>query len=128
MIQAPRSDCLRGCRVLVLEDEYLLADDLKQALTLRGAAVVGPIGNLAEASEQVGRDGFDVAVIDVNLNGKTAYAIADQSDCKGIPFVFTTGYSKEVIPARFRNVIRWEKPYNPEQIICDVAKLCPMPS
>jgi len=61
---------LNRCRVLVVEDEYLLAYDLEKALRDHGADVVGPIANLSEALSQVRRDGFDVAAIDINLHGQ----------------------------------------------------------
>jgi DNA-binding NtrC family response regulator len=114
-----------GCRILVIEDDYFLADDLKQALTALGADVIGPIGNLTAAVKQVGSDGFDVAIVDINLQGEAAYVIADQLEREGIPFGFATGYGAEAIPSRFRNVIRWEKPCDVEQIARDVAQLCP---
>jgi CheY-like chemotaxis protein len=81
----------------VVEDEFFLADDLKKALGSRGAEIVGPIGHAEEALEQVGRDGIDVAVIDVNLHGQATYEIADRLLRDGIPFIFATGYATHAI-------------------------------
>ena len=100
---------LLGCRVLVVEDEYFLADDLRSELEAIGANVIGPVGDLGDARACVERDGFDVAVIDINLRGEAAYALADKLARQRIPFLFTTGYGAEVIPPRFENIIRWEK-------------------
>jgi hypothetical protein len=71
-------------------------------------------------------DGFDVAVIDINLRGECAYPIADKLMGLGKPFVFTTGYSAESIPDRFADVRRWEKPYQLERVAADIAELCAM--
>lgn len=115
---------LAGCRVLVLEDEYYLAADLEAALKSAGAQVVGPISELSKALEQLAYDGFEIAVVDVNLQGESAYKVADELQRQGIPFVFATGYSAHIIPARFHNVTRWEKPYNMDEIIADIVQLC----
>jgi DNA-binding NtrC family response regulator len=115
---------LTGCRVLVVEDEYFLATDLSQTLRAGGAEVIGPIFDLQSARDQVAKDGFDVAVIDLNLFDHAAYVIADELLRTNIPFVFATGYSQEVIPARFRDIRRWEKPYDVDKLVEDVGRLC----
>jgi DNA-binding NtrC family response regulator len=116
---------LEGCRVLVVEDEYFLAEDLGKALGDRGAHVVGPVGDLEEAVDQVSRGRIDVAVLDINLHDQAAYVLADHLEQAGKPFIFATGYSAAVIPHRFRHVIRMEKPYNIEDLVQMVARLCP---
>jgi DNA-binding response OmpR family regulator len=82
---------LVGCRVLIVEDEYFIAHDLEQALKSHGATVVGPIAGLAEAEDQIANDGFDVAVIDLNLRGQLAYSLGDELMRRHIPFFFVTG-------------------------------------
>jgi DNA-binding NtrC family response regulator len=115
---------LAGCRVLILEDEYFIAHDLEQGLKSLGAKIVGPIADLSEAQEQVGRDDFDVGVIDINLHDEMAYPIADELIQRRIPFVFVTGYGAEVIPERFRDVIRWEKPFEIPKLVAEIGRLC----
>jgi DNA-binding response OmpR family regulator len=75
---------------LIVEDEYLLATDLEESLRSEGAEIVGPIYELAQALTQVEKDGFDAAVIDINLRGQSAYLIADKLIEQRIPFVFAT--------------------------------------
>ncbi|GLR83370.1 response regulator [Bradyrhizobium iriomotense] len=111
------------CRVLIIEDEYILGDDLANAIRSLGIHVIGPVTELSDAMS-VGHDGFEVAVIDINLRGSSAYPIADELLCLGKPFIFTTGYGAETIPQRFRHVRRWEKPYELEKVAADVAELC----
>jgi len=119
-VQLPLKDCI----VLIVEDEYFIAEDLRSALERAGAKVLGPVAELSEAIEMVNRDGFDVAIIDINLHGHSAYVLADELARQDVPFVFATGYSAEVIPERFRHVKRWEKPYELGEVLDDVAGLC----
>jgi CheY-like chemotaxis protein len=116
---------LAGCRVLVLEDEYYIAADLEAALSSAGAEVVGTIGELSKALEQVAHDAFDIAVVDINLRGESAYMIAHELQRLRIPFVFATVYGAKDIPARFRDVPVWRKPYEMKGLVADVARLCP---
>lgn len=115
---------LRGCRVLIIEDEYFLANDLERTLKSHGAAeVIGPVSSFEKALALVQRDGFDVAVIDIKLHDSLAYPIADELLRQNIPFVFATGYSSEVIPERFRHVTRIEKPYHLPDLVRELAEV-----
>ncbi len=118
------SDKLKGCRVLIVEDEYLLAHDLEQALKLQGASIVGPIGQFDAAYRRAARDHFDVAIIDVNLRGEPAYPIAHELMRQRIPFVFYSGYEPNVIPERFAGVSLWRKPVNTSQLVEHIGQLC----
>ena len=112
-----------ACRVLIVEDEYFLATDLEESLRSEGAEIVGPVGELSEALAQVNEDGFDAAVIDINLRGQSVYPIADKLIEKQIPFVFATGYGQEALPSRFWEVKRFEKPYDAPAIAKHVVRL-----
>ena len=114
---------LTGCRVLIVEDEYFLADDLRVALKSLGANMIALVGDLGEALDLLAHGGFDIAVIDINLQGHPAFRIADQLQQRGIPFVFSTGYGAETIPGRFADVIRWEKPFDPRMAASDLIRL-----
>lgn len=115
---------LTGCRVLVLEDEYFLANDLEQELTARGAIVVGPFAEISRAKEQVTNGGFDVALIDIDLRGEPSFSIADELIRRRIPFIFVTGYGPEVLPVRFQRVRRCEKPVHMSEVLEEVGQLC----
>ncbi len=108
---------LGGARVLIVEDEYYLADDLSRALREAGAQVVGPVGSLTEAQAAVDERAFDCAVLDMNLRGDAAFPIADRLGEEGIPFVIATGYNSIALPDRFRDVPRVEKPFDTRQVV-----------
>ena len=107
---------LRGRRVLVAEDEYMLAEDLRAELERVGALVLGPVPSVAEALELVTAEpGPDVAILDINLGGEMAYPVADALRARGIPFVFATGYDAWSIPEAYKDVPRAEKPVEVKQ-------------
>jgi DNA-binding response OmpR family regulator len=83
---------LSGKRVLLVEDEYYIADELRRTLEAAGAEVVGPISTLAGASAALDEGAFDCAVIDLNLHGQRALPIADRLLDDGKSFAIATGY------------------------------------
>ncbi|MDF0488432.1 response regulator [Sphingomonas sp. H39-1-10] len=115
---------LRGCRVLVVEDEYLLADDLSVALSSAGAEVLGPVPSVDEAAERITAEPrIDVAVLDVNLRGDMVFPVADALIERGVPFAFATGYDCEALPDRFAAVPRVEKPFKAHRVAAILAPL-----
>lgn len=108
---------LRNWRILVVEDEYLLAADLENGLSDAGAIVVGPVGTLESALAMIkGAGQIDGAILDVNLSGLTAYPVADLLAQLRVPFIFTTGYDEGAIPPRFDHIPRCEKPYTMSKV------------
>ena len=114
---------LAGCRVLIVEDEWFLAADLQAALKSLGANVIALVGDLDEALDLLVHDGFDIAVVDINLRGRLAFSIAEQLRQRGIPFVFATGYNPNAIPDQFADVILWVKPFDPQMVARDIVRL-----
>jgi len=103
---------LAGCRILIAEDEWFLANDLQTVLNSVGADVVALVGDLDDAQAQVTCGGFDIGIIDINLRERHAFGLADELRRQGRPFIFFTGYGAEIIPARFADVARIEKPFD----------------
>ena len=102
---------LRGRRVLVVEDDFLIAKALSAFLRQVGAEIIGPVGTVKDAERViVGSERLDAAVIDINLRGEPVYPIAEMLQRKRVPFVFTTGYESGEVPAAFVNVPRMQKP------------------
>jgi len=98
-------------RVLVVEDEFFIAEDIADALRELGAEVIGPVPRLAEALAMINGSGpIDFAVLDLNLEGGADFSAADALIAHGIPFIFVTGYDRSFLPLRFRHVPYWEKP------------------
>src|SRR5574338_1291615 len=110
---APQGLELSGKRVLLVEDEYYIADDLRRTLNAAGADVVGPFSTVAKACDAVEEVTFDCAVIDLNLHGESAVAVADRLVEKGASFAIATGYGSSAVPDRLKDVPRIEKPFNP---------------
>jgi len=119
---------LTGRRVLVVEDEYFVADDIVRALHQLGAEVVGPFGSRDEALASFSvEDAIDVAVLDINLHGEPIYPLADALRQHGVPFVFATGYAKSSLPAAYRDIPRWEKPFDPKSLAQALSDLNALP-
>src|SRR3982074_779533 len=107
-----------GRCLLLVEEEYIIADDLALSLERLGFEIVGPAGSVQEALDLVSRNGdrLDGAVLDINLRGERAYPIADAIRDRGVPFVFPTGSDPQVTPAPYVTFPRCEKPVNLEQL------------
>ena len=98
-------------RVLVVEDEWMLADELRRDLEAAGATVLGPVGSVDEALRVLSDQPVpDAAVLDVNLNTKMVFPVATALRKRGVPFVFTTGYDCSALPDAFAGVVCFEKP------------------
>lgn len=115
------STALAGLRVLVIEDEALIALDIEATLTQAGCTVVGPLNRVDEALQAIGREGVDVAILDIHLKGETSLSLADALELRGTPFLFLTGYEADQIPPRhsFRPVIT--KPWEPAALLEGLA-------
>lgn len=86
-------DCpLTGLSVLLLEDEFLIALDAEEILTALGAAQVEVVNTLAAARDALGSCGFDLALLDINVNGEMSFPVAEQFAGKNVPVVFASGY------------------------------------
>lgn len=100
-----------GLRVLVVEDEMMVALLAEAVLTDLGHLPVGPALRLEEALLMVGSEVIDVAMLDVNLGDAKSFPIADLLRSRGIPFFFATGYGIEGLSAAYRDELVIEKPY-----------------
>lgn len=108
---------LDGLTVLIVEDEYYIADDLRIALRNAGANVRGPAATIAQAEALVRGGGFDCAVVDLNLHGDSVVPLALELSASGIPFAIATGYGNPAVPPELHHVTRIEKPFDPCVVI-----------
>jgi DNA-binding NtrC family response regulator len=116
---------MKGLRVLIVEDEFLLAMSLEDDLVLAGCAPVGPFSSLASATEATRREEFDLAILDVNLNGEPIYPLADELLSRRKPFVLVTGYGAASLPERFRDLPRLPKPYDLASLVREISRAVP---
>lgn len=117
---------LSGRRVLLVEDEFLIASDLAQLLRQQGAEVLGPAATVRSALDLLQQAAApDGAVLDVNLRGEMAFPVADALRARGVPFVFATGYTGEMIPERYAGVPCCEKPFEGPEIVRALASQHP---
>ncbi|WP_207553516.1 response regulator [Teichococcus deserti] len=109
-------------RILIVEDEFLLAEELAEGLMQAGATILGPVPTIAGAFNLIARQGAPSgAVLDVNLSGVAVYPLADALIELGIPLVFTTGYDPGALPRRFATVPRCDKPFNLPVVVTTMA-------
>lgn len=110
-------------RILVVEDESLLALDIADQLTEAGFDVVGPAMSVKMAQRLIGELGCDAAVLDVNLGTETVDPVAFSLQDRGIPFFFLSGNSREQLPAVFRDVQWVSKPVS-EGTLLEALRTC----
>jgi CheY-like chemotaxis protein len=114
---------LSSRHVLVVEDEYFIANDIAEALRQAGADIVGPAPDAQEAFRLLDAEPVDFAILDINLRGGTTFAVADRLARDEIPFVFATGYDRSIIPKRHQGIRIWEKPFDAAALVRDVSRL-----
>jgi CheY-like chemotaxis protein len=105
-----------GLRVLLVEDESLVALLMEDILAELGCRVLGPVARIAPAIASVEEDGFDLAVLDINLGGQPVFPVAKRLAERGIPFLFVTGYSRSEIARDFRDRPMLMKPFHHDEL------------
>jgi CheY-like chemotaxis protein len=111
-------------RVLVVEDEYTIAEDLCRELFEAGAVVVGPASTLGKAMALLlAEPRLDCAVLDINLGGEMVFPVADALAARGVPFIFVTGYDAGLTPERYSAILHCEKPVEPAAVARELCFL-----
>ena len=113
-----------GLRVLVVEDEPMIAMFLEDTIEMLGLQIVGPVAQLDEALAFAFKGGFDCAILDINIRGGNSYAVADLLRERGCPFVLSTGYSNWSIPKHLMEEKRLNKPYSTSELEFELRNLC----
>ena len=98
-------------RILIVEDDWMIAMDMSDMVEELGGAVVGPAGELARGLALAESEELAGAILDVNLNGETTFALADKLLTNNVPVIFATGYDATMLPGRFADVYRLPKPF-----------------
>ncbi|WP_043838745.1 response regulator [Muricoccus aerilatus] len=109
---------LQDRRILVVEDEYMIADEFCLELEEAGAVVVAPVATVEDALCTIASvQRLDGAVLDVNLGGKQSFEAADRLMQSGGAFIFTTGCDASSLPTRFDRTARCEKPISVNKVV-----------
>lgn len=115
---------MTGCRILVVEDEALIAVLIEDVLNEIGCAVIGPVARLDAALRLAEESELDGAILDVNIRGGQVFPVAETLRVRGIPFLLASGYGDWALPERFRDQVRLTKPFSASDLIAKVRHLC----
>lgn len=107
---------LAGVQVLVIEDEMMVAMLLEDMLSDIGCTQVGPARTVKSALKLIEHAEFDIAILDVNLNGDETYPIAEALTARGIRFVFASGYSAGGLRKEYRSIPFLQKPFQQREL------------
>jgi DNA-binding response OmpR family regulator len=114
---------LDGCSVLVVDDDFYLAEDSREALEEAGADVLGPYGREDEALGSLEDHLPDLAVLDLNLGAGASFKVARALKARGVPTVLVTGYDADVIPPDLADTPRLQKPISNAKLVAAVTEL-----
>ncbi len=112
---------LAGKRILLVEDEFIVAAMAEDMLLELGATVIGPASTIAKALDLARTCAIDAAVLDVNMNGERIDPVAELLQTRGVPIVFATGYAASPFEAAHEALIL-AKPYSQEQLVQALAR------
>lgn len=106
-----------GLRVLVVEDQMIIAMEIEDVLGALGCVIAGPVGKLAAALQMAQEGAFDAAILDVNLDGEMVFPVAAMLLERRIPFAFASGYGKSSLPPEWHDTPHLGKPLRSEELI-----------
>lgn len=116
-----------GLRVLIVEDEMLLAFMLQDLLAEWGCKVVGPAGRVPKAVSLAESETLNGAILDVNVAGTEVYPVARALADRGIPFIFVSGYAASRLPLEWRDRPTLQKPFQPRDLAQSMVKAFALP-
>ena len=116
---------LSGRRVLVVEDEMMVLMMIEDMLADLGCQSVVAAANVDNALALIESQAFDAAMVDMNLNGEKSHPIADALGARGVPFIFSTGYSGHDMREGYRDRPMLKKPFQFEQLVKVLTHLLP---
>jgi DNA-binding response OmpR family regulator len=120
---APMLQELRGLRILVVEDNFLVAEVLRDLLEEKGCQVMGPAPRVSVALQLCKDEVLDGALLDINLGGQSCFPIATYLLERGVPFFFLSGYDDStMIPAPLRHIPRLAKPFDRVEVARTAAR------
>ena len=116
---------LSGHRVLVVEDEMMILMIIEDMLAELGCGSVTAAATVDQALALIGTQVFDAAMLDMNLNGSKSHDVADALAARGVPFVFSTGYSALDVRSGYRDRPVLKKPFPYDELVETFTRLLP---
>lgn len=114
---------LTGLRILVVEDQIIVALDIESVLQRLGCEVVGPVARLEPAIRMAREEALDAAVLDVNLDGESVGPVVQELRARGLPIILATGYGASALPDTLRGLPCLEKPITGAELETLLKKL-----
>ena len=119
----PDTALLSGKRVMIVEDEFLVAMELESELMDQGCVVIGPAGRAAPALALLEDQAPDAVLLDLNLDGETPTALAEALRRRHVPFIVVSGYgSRHQEPPILRDAPRLQKPVRRRDLVAALAR------
>jgi CheY-like chemotaxis protein len=115
----------RPLRILLVEDEMMVAMLVEDILVDAGHVVIGPLAQADKALQAAGNETLDLAILDVNINGGSVYPVAEALAARGIPFVFATGYGACGLDEGWQDRPTLQKPFRRDDLYRVVRQLAP---
>ena len=125
LLQADTAPSLTGYRLLVVEDDYFVAQDLCATLRDYGATVLGPAPSISSARSLANALRPDCVLLDINLDGELAFELAQELQAHGVRTVFTTGYDTSFVPQHLRQTVCLQKPVDATALLCSIREQPP---
>lgn len=119
-LETAKPDPLAGRRILVVEDEYFIAEEIRAVLVAQGAVVVGPLSDQFEAIEMLADTEIDCAVLDIDLRGLAVFPLIRVLQQRDIPWLYASGYSEALVPEELRAQTHLEKPIVSEALVASI--------
>lgn len=122
---SPAGGVFQGMKILVVEDDFIVAFDMQSMLEEEGAQVLGPASSVREAQALLAAETPQAAVLDVNLNGEFVFPLVEVLRAKGVPFLFATAYADDdrLFPESIKQVPKLAKPVLPTTLVAQLKRL-----
>src|SRR5262249_16276779 len=118
--ESPRSGPLAGRRILVVEDEYFIAEEIGALLVRSGAVVVGPLSDQFKPIDILSETAIGCAVLDIDLSGRAVFPLIRELRDRDIPWLYVSGYSEGLVPEDLRARAHLEKPLAPDALVASI--------
>jgi len=118
---SPTAGALAGRRILIVEDEYFIAAEIRLMLEEHGADVIGPVADIRKANIAIASGGrIDCAILDIDVNGQAVFPVIPLLREQGIPWIYVSGFSEPLVPVHLRARAHLEKPVD-EKLLVDAV-------